>query len=352
MSLQNIAKIEDYNKKIIPPQSWKKPREHFNAALDHPWYKLLFDLQSSIVFFTYDFFRMKNMAAVLNPITCNSVTSPMGLGSDSLPVSIHLFGEKTFLADSMQFHLEYILRQGKKSGVFYIMPTFRGEDPDERHLNQFYHIEAEIIGGLEKVINLLNEYLIYVIGHIYKQHRTDISRVVGTTQHLSHFLQRGIDIPRLRFSEAIKLLGNDPSNYTYFENKIIGLSNQGENRLIKVREDGLWLTHLPRMGVPFYQADAPDDQYASLAADLLIGIGEVIGSGQRHETYSSLLNGIRYRGVDASEYEWYLRLKKEYPSLTSGFGIGLERMLLWITKHNDIRDIPLISRLKNIESTP
>ena len=65
------------------------------------------------------------------PITSESVTSPMGLGSDSLPVSVELFDKNVYLADSMQFYLEYLLRQHPQ-GVFYIMPTFRGEEPDDR----------------------------------------------------------------------------------------------------------------------------------------------------------------------------------------------------------------------------
>jgi aspartyl/asparaginyl-tRNA synthetase len=93
------------------------------------------------------------------PITCNSVSSPMGLGSDSLPVHVNLFGKETYLADSMQFYLEYFVRQPNVEGIWYIMPTFRGEDPDARHLNQFFHSEAEIKGRFPNIQKVVNNYL-------------------------------------------------------------------------------------------------------------------------------------------------------------------------------------------------
>ena len=75
------------------------------------------------------------------PVTTGSVSSPMGLGSDSEPVEIELFGDRTFLADSMQFYLEYGCRMAP-AGCWYFMPSFRGEEPDARHLNQFMHSEV------------------------------------------------------------------------------------------------------------------------------------------------------------------------------------------------------------------
>ena len=95
------------------------------------------------------------------PVTTGSISSPMGRGSDSLTVRINLEGIDTYLADSMQFLLEYGCRLNLK-GVYYVMPSFRGEKADERHLCQFYHSEAEIPGKLENVMNLVDEYIKYL----------------------------------------------------------------------------------------------------------------------------------------------------------------------------------------------
>ena len=102
------------------------------------------------------------------PVTTGSISSPMGRGSDSLPVKINLEGVNTYLADSMQFLLEYGCRLNS-NGVYYVMPSFRGEKADNRHLCQFYHSEAEIPGTLNDVMNLVDEYIKYLSRELLKQ---------------------------------------------------------------------------------------------------------------------------------------------------------------------------------------
>jgi aspartyl/asparaginyl-tRNA synthetase len=336
-------------KNIIPPKRWGS-LEHFDDAIMHPWYQLLFDLSSTIAFSTYLFFQKKKYAVALPPITCNAVTSPMGLGSDSLPVKINLFEEPTYLADSMQFHLEYLLRHRKK-GVFYIMPSFRGEEPDCRHLNQFFHIEAEITGTLSDVMACINEYLFYILEQVYQKYYDEIIKINGNMKHIELFLKNK-NPAIIHFKDAIKILDNDMQFFSFHEKEIVGLNHLGEKTLMERIGEAIWLSHLPRIGVPFYQANVSDDPHSALAADFLAGIGEIIGCGERHIHAPDLINAMKEREVSPSEYEWYIQLKKDYPLQTSGFGIGLERLLLWILKHDDIRDIPIIQRMKNKMSYP
>src|SRR5699024_1670826 len=152
-----IMKLSN-NSMMKPPKTWKEPEDHHKYAISDYWYNVIAKIQDEINFSTFQFFRNQNIRSVQLPITTGSVTSPMGLGSDSLPVKINLEGVETYLADSMQFHLEYMLRQFN-DGVHYIMPTFRGEKADARHLCQFYHSEAEIPGDLNDVITLVNNYI-------------------------------------------------------------------------------------------------------------------------------------------------------------------------------------------------
>src|SRR5262245_31653023 len=97
-------------RKLTAPATWRDPDAHFTAAIESDWYRLVFRMCAQFVHSTNDFFRSEGYSPALMPITCGSVSSPMGLGSDSLPVSIDLFGKQTYLADSMQFQLEYMLR--------------------------------------------------------------------------------------------------------------------------------------------------------------------------------------------------------------------------------------------------
>ena len=125
---------------VKPPQSWKNLSKHYQVALHSEWYKIISELQNELILATCDFYRGKQMDFMLLPITTGSISSPMGLGSDSSPVKVKIQGIETYLADSMQFLLEFGCRIHKK-GVYYIAPSFRGELADKRHLCQFFHLE-------------------------------------------------------------------------------------------------------------------------------------------------------------------------------------------------------------------
>lgn len=337
--------------KLEAPKTWKNNDAHFTAALSHPWYTIITKLNGLISYATNDYFRAQGYLPALMPITSEAVTSPMGLGSNSLPVSIDLFDKTTYLADSMQFHLEYMLRQHPE-GVFYIMPTFRGEDSDARHLNQFFHIEAEFCGKLDDLIKTIEGLLRAYTGSILGTMDKDFAKNGLSMNHLQRFMDESKNgLPRITFADAMKMLGDDPKWYNMLDGKPISMTNIAEKEIMKQYGEAVWLTHLPKLGVPFYQADAEDGESA-LCADLLLGIGETVGSGQRHYSYEQTLNAIKERNVNPAAYDWYLRMKKEYPLQTCGFGIGLERYLLWVLEHDDIRDTHLMVRLKGQKCIP
>ena len=130
------------------PKSWMSPANHTLEVLQNPWYGNLLAAQDSLFHTSIAYFdKTVGYKYAFVPATTDAISSPMGLGSDSLPVSISFLGKETRLADSMQFALEYFLRiQGGLPGVYYINNSFRGEDSDRMHLNQFYHVECELSG--------------------------------------------------------------------------------------------------------------------------------------------------------------------------------------------------------------
>ena len=278
------------------------------------------------------------------PVTSAAVSSPAGKGSDSLPVEIELFGAKTHLADSMQFFLEFLLRHGGK-GVFYIMPTFRGEDSDETHLNEFFHSEAEIRGSLDDAIILVNEYLHHCTTCLLESSGDEIRRAAGTVAHLEAYLASGPTVPQLTFSDAKDLLKGDPRLFVTFPDGSSAISRAGERALLATCGPCLWLRHPECATVPFYQAIHPDGIHA-LSADFLIGVGEIVGCGERHSDSAAVVSALRAHEIDPIPYAWYLRMKEYLPLRTAGFGLGLERYLLWVLQHDDIRDLTLIPRLK------
>lgn len=336
---------------VFPPGRWALKDDHFKDAIEHPWYRLLFKLYAEIYYTTGEFYKKRNYMPALMPITAESVSSPMGLGSDSLPVQVMLFDKMTYLADSMQFQLEYLLRH-ETEGIFYIMPTFRGEDPDSRHLNQFFHSEAEIRGGLADVMKLIEEYLAELSENILSKNGKDIEpHTKKDISHIKYFLKCAGNIPKVSHEEAYKILGAKPEYYSVLPGDIKSISSAGERELIRHFNGCLWLMHPPHEAVPFYQAYTDDGKYAR-SADFLIGIGETVGCGERHIDGAGTLKALAAHGVPPEEYDWYIKMKELYPIRTAGFGLGVERFLLWLLKHNDIRDMALMPRIKGVISAP
>ena len=259
----------------------------------------------------------------------------MGRGSDSLPVSATVLGRKTYLADSMQFFLELALRISG-SGVYYIMPSFRGEEPDERHLNEFSHIEAEIPGSLSDVMRTVERLLQYVVDGLTSQNLVNAS-----------FSRAIAEVRTITYEEVLRLLGDNPALVRRVPFAGMALTSGGEQEILRRIGAPVWVTHPPIGLVPFYQKAI--DQRA-LAADLLLGIGETVGCGERHFERREVESALASHEVDPVPYRWYAELKEMKRIQTAGFGLGLERLLLWLLQHDDIRDVQLLPRLKGVET--
>lgn len=337
-------------KNNLVKSSWKNLESHYLNVLSDPWYKCIAELQNLINVHTTKFYLEREIKTLHLPITTGSISSPMGLGSDSLPVMVNLFGVDTFLADSMQFMLEYGCRIFEK-GCYYIMPSFRGEDADERHLCQFYHSEAEIPGKLDDVIKLVEDYIIYLCKAIIGEYGDELSKFNRGNDHIIKIIDKK-SFPRISFDEAAKLLKNSSEYISESPEGFRSISREGEKKLISLFDGIVWLTHFDYLSVPFYQATSKEDSSKAINADLLFGIGEVVGSGERHEYGLEVINALNRHNVQTDEYEWYINMKDKFPMKTSGFGLGLERFILWLTNHNDIRDCQILPRFNGVNIIP
>lgn len=344
-----------FNKKVVRG-IWNDNENYYLRIIQEPWYKTLVDLDNIISYYSYIFFQNKGLKILHLPITTGSISSPMGLGSDSIPVKVNLCGIDTYLADSMQFLLEYGCRFNPK-GSYYIMPSFRGEAADERHLCQFLHCEAEIEGNLDDIILLVEEYVKFLCKSILDNMEGQLLEQVGSIGHIVKVANMYGNFKRIPFQQALVSLIED--NYTDTEKAIIRhpagfeiITSYGEKRLIDIFDGIVWVTNYDHLSVPFYQAFDQNDIHKAMNADLLFGIGEVVGLGQRHENYFEVQKALRMHQVSEKEYLWYSNLKKQYPMKTSGFGMGIERFILWILKHDDIRDCQLLPRFNGINFLP
>ena len=235
---------------LHPPRTESPAISRFLRILDDPLYPTLVELQDLVNFETAVHWRARHVRAMHLPITTSSVSSPMGLGSDSLPVQVDLSGIPTYLADSMQFLLEYGCRLSAE-GCYYLMPSFRGEPADATHLNEFFHSEAEIPGGLEDVIEAADGYVRHLATAVLRELRRPLEALGVGTAHIEKFL--ATDSTRITFDEAAELLGSDPA-FIRAHDGWRTITRAGERRLMDLHGPAVWLTRFDHLSVPFYQA--------------------------------------------------------------------------------------------------
>lgn len=330
-----------------PSAVWQEPNGYHLEVLKNPWYRTVARLQNSLSNLTADFWRARGGQTLHLPVTTGSISSPMGLGSDSSPVLIDLLGAPTHLADSMQFMLEFGCRLTGRD-TYYLMPSFRGEDADASHLCQFFHSEAEIRGDLHDVMQLVQDYLQFVAAGMLRDDTADIDACGGNLDGLAKLAQES-DFQQITFDEAADILGDTG---IVQEGTWRNLTREGERLLMDKLGEFVWVTHWDHLSVPFYQAFGDTDGRVARNADLLFGVGEVVGAGERHVRTEDVRRALEMHEVDGEPYRWYMEMRDLSELRTAGFGMGVERFLMWVLNCTDIRDLQLMPRRNGVNIVP
>lgn len=293
-----------------------------------------------------------------------SISSPMGLGSDSQAIPVKFGKLDAFLVDSSQFGFEPLLLN-KIDKVYSYLPSIRGEDFDKRHLNQFFNCEAEIKGGLDELLLFIEDFVKTLAGGFLLMPQTlkKLSLDYGKTISLLNQMLKLKRFPAITFDEAIgALVKSGDKDLVNFTKGGKDISSDGEVKLPEVLNFDLpfWVKYYDRDMVPFYQKPDPKNPEKVLNADMIFPPliknafgGEIVGCGQRQDDYREMLDSMTRQNVDPKPYEWYINLRK-LPgyATTSGFGLGIERFITWILCRDDIKDVILFPRLKNVETYP
>ena len=212
-----------------------------------------------------------------------------------------------------------------------------GEDhcaSDASHLNQFYHVECELRGKLDDGIRVMEQFVFAVTQIIWEKSRQVIESIVEDTSHIQELLEHSSNdtaFPRVRLEEAIRILSR--------------------TALMEQYGGMVWVTHMDHLSVPFYQAYTDDSCTKARCADLM-GIGETGGLGERHITPGQVSFALKQHEIPVESYPWYLDIREEVEMQTVGWGMGTERYLLWLLKHDDIRDMCILPRLKGTKFLP
>jgi len=295
----------------------------------------------------------------------SSVSSPLGPGSDSEPVSIKLGKLNTFLVDSSQFGFEPILINNIEKAYCYL-PSMRGEDCDKRHLTQFYHCEMEMRGGLGELIPIIEGY-VKILCETTLLMKNVVGKISVSPVETKRMMNRVIKMkkfPKISFDEAVEILiSNGKKSLIHFSNHGRSISSRGEIELMLILKVNtpIWLYNFDRDMVPFYQKPDPKNQDRVINADLLFPPinkksfgGEILGAGQRQDNAKEMYESLRRQSnVSVKSYKWYIELRNQSNyKATSGFGLGIERFLAWAIGKDNIRDVIPYPRIKNFKTLP
>jgi asparaginyl-tRNA synthetase len=253
------------------------------------------------------------------------------------------FGKPANLTVSGQLQAEvYAMALGK---VYTFGPTFRAENSNtSRHLAEFWMVEPEMaFYDLADNMNLAESFLKYLVRHTLENDSEDLHLFANfVDKNLYRKLQNILEEPfsRITYTEAIKLLQKSPQKFDFPVEWGTDLQAEHERYLCEeIFDRPLFVTDYPKDIKPFYMR-INDDNATVAAMDLLLpGIGEIIGGSQREERYDVLVSRMQEMHLNLDEYNWYLDLRRYGTVIHSGFGLGFERFLQFITAMKNIREV-------------
>ncbi|MCW3099390.1 MAG: asparaginyl-tRNA synthetase [Chthonomonadaceae bacterium] len=253
------------------------------------------------------------------------------------------FNKPAYLTVSGQLNAEIFALSF--TNVYTFGPTFRAENSNTpRHLAEFWMIEPEMaFCDLAGDMKLAEEFLKYVIAHVMISCEADLeffnkridNTVLETLEHVANS-----SFEHVTYTEAIAILEKSGRNWEFPVHWGADLQSEHERYLTEETfKKPVIVTDYPEQIKAFYMR-ANDDGKTVRAMDVLAPrIGEIIGGSQREERYDVLLNKIREQKLDEAAYGWYLELRKYGSAPHAGFGLGFERLMLYLTGMKNIRDV-------------
>jgi asparaginyl-tRNA synthetase len=264
------------------------------------------------------------------------------------------FGKETNLTVSGQ--LEGELGALSLGDIYTFGPTFRAENSNTpRHLAEFWMIEPEMaFYDLEDNMDLAEDFLKYLIRYALMNCKEDLeflnSMIDKNLLDRLNFVNNNSFI-RLPYTEAIKILTSADKKWEYPVGWGRDLQAEHERYLVEEHfKRPVILTDYPKEIKAFYMKQNNDGKTVRAMDVLFPGIGEIIGGSQREEVYEKLLNRIKEMKLKEKDFWWYLETRKYGTAPHSGFGLGFERLILFVTGMSNIRDvIPFPRTPKNAE---
>ena len=252
------------------------------------------------------------------------------------------FGKPTSLTVSGQLQAETWMSAFKK--VYTFGPTFRAENSNTKtHANEFWMIEPEIaFCDLEQNMDIMEDMLKYIV-------KTVLEKCSDEIEFLNKFVDKTLKekltklvnskFTRITHEEVITILKNSKVDFEFTPEYGEDIAKEHEKYITEYFNGPVFITNWPKDIKAFYMKQNEDGKTVA-AVDLEVpGAGELMGGSQREENYEKLLNRMKELNMDTKELEWYLNLRRYGTCIHSGFGMGFERLLIYLTGVENIRDV-------------
>lgn len=315
-------------------------------------------IRSLAAYAIHSFFQERGFVYVHTPIITSSDAEGAGemfkvttMNMDDIPknddgcvdYSKDFFGKSTNLTVSGQLEGETHAMAFKN--IYTFGPTFRAENSNTpRHAAEFWMIEPEIaFADLADDMRLAEDMIKYIISYCMENAPEEMA-------FFNSFIDKSLierlnsivnnEFGHVTYTEAVEILKKSGEKFEYPVNWGMDLQTEHERYLTeKVFKKPVFVTDYPKDIKAFYMKQN-DDGKTVAAMDLLVpGVGEIIGGSQREESYEKLLARMNELGMNADDYSWYLDLRKYGTARHAGFGLGFERIIMYMTGMSNIRDV-------------
>jgi len=313
------------------------PKEHGTAFLfehRHLWLRskrqvAIARIRHEVVQAIRDFFYDRGFVLVDTPI----LTGAIGESAGTLFETDYFDLGKAYLAQTGQLYVEAAAAALGK--VYCFGPTFRAEkSKTRRHLTEFWMVEPEVAWfDSEDNMRLQEEFVSYIVGRAVERRRPDLEALERDLAPLERVTP---PFPRISYTEAVEKLTTLGATISWGQD----LGGDEETLLAQQYDKPVFVYNYPRQVKAFYMKENPADPKTVLNNDCLApeGYGEIIGGSQREDNYDRLLARIREEKLPEEAYGWYLDLRRYGTFVHSGFGLGIERTVAWISGIRHIRE--------------
>jgi asparaginyl-tRNA synthetase len=322
-----------------------QPKEHgVDFLLDHRHLWLRSSMQraglkvrAEVEQAIHDFFYRRDFVRIDTPILTGSIGEHAGT-----LFSTDYFGEQAYLAQTGQLYAEAAAAAFRK--VYCFGPTFRAEkSKTRRHLTEFWMIEPEVaFADSEDNMRLQEDFVSYLVERALENCQEELEILERDTTKLEHVKP---PFPRVSYTDAVAALQAKGMDVEWGSD----LGAPDEQAITEDYDLPVFVYNYPKQAKAFYMKENPEDTRTVLCDDLLApeGYGEIIGGSQREDDLDLLLQRIREEKLPEEAYSWYLDIRRYGTFPHSGFGLGLERTVAWITGRHHIRELIPFPRLMN-----